>query len=111
MSRDQSCDQSSTLDRGLKWQLRCQTRQTNYCRVKLGKSDSPNFVLSMASASVLSFSAGYALSELRLYKELKVAMDSHVSELQASVENLECRYHQCLERLKEAESLGFTRNS
>lgn len=37
-SCDQSCDQSQVSERGgLKWRLRCQTRQTNYCRVKLGQ--------------------------------------------------------------------------
>lgn len=51
---------------------------------------------------------GYALSELRLYKELKVAMETHIAELQASVASLECRYEQCLQRLQQAEALGFT---
>lgn len=55
-------------------------------------------------------SAGYALSELRLYKELKTAMDSHVAELQASLESLEGRYQQCLERLSQAEALRATTN-
>ena len=36
-SCDQSCEQSQVSERGLKWRLRCQTRQTNYCRVKLGE--------------------------------------------------------------------------
>lgn len=52
--------------------------------------------------------AGYALSELRLYKELKVAMETHIAELQASVASLECRYEQCVQRLQQAEALGFT---
>lgn len=51
---------------------------------------------------------GYALSELRLYKELKVAMEAHIAELQASVASLECRYEQCVQRLQQAEALGFT---
>ena len=51
---------------------------------------------------------GYALSELRLYKELKVAMETHIAELQASVASLECRYEQCVQRLQQAEALGFT---
>ena len=52
--------------------------------------------------------AGYVLGELRLYKQLKVAMETRVHEMEHSLENLQHQHFLCVEKLRQAELLGFT---
>ena len=46
---------------------------------------------------------GYALSELRLYKQLKKELDNQVTQLQLALTQSQRQYEQCLAKLNEAE--------
>lgn len=49
--------------------------------------------------------SGYALSELRLYKQLKKELDNQVAHLQLALTQTQQQYEQCLDKLNEADKL------
>ena len=52
---------------------------------------------------VVHFTPGYALSELRLYKQLKHEMDKQIGQLQEALFLSQDQYRQCIRKLEDAE--------
>ena len=53
------------------------------------------------------FPLGYALSELRLYKQLKQEMDNQISQLQEALALSQDQYRQCIHKLENAEQYAI----
>lgn len=51
--------------------------------------------------------AGYTLKELQLYKELKIQLDSQLSQQASEMTSLQEHYSDCLHQLQQVERLGF----